>query len=95
MDPSNFRMIALSGCIGKTYHLLLNDHLTTYLLCNKLIDPTMQKAFLPGINGCIEHNIVMEEIIKYARFNKKTVHITFYAACCLHNRLCGSVDQKV
>ena len=76
--PSNFRMIALSGCIGKLYHLLLAERLTTYLTKNKLIDPELQKAFLPGINGCIEHNIVMEEIIKDAKHRKNTCHITFF-----------------
>ena len=25
-DPSNFRMIALSGCIGKTFHLLITSY---------------------------------------------------------------------
>ena len=77
-DPTNFRMIALSGCIGKTFHLLLNTRLTSYLLSNNLIDPMMQKAFLPGINGCIEHNITMEEIIKDARKKKRTCHLTFF-----------------
>ena len=77
-DPSNFRMIALSGCIGKTYHLLLANRLTTFLTANKLIDPSLQKAFLPGINGCIEHNVVMEEIFKDAKHNKRTAHITFF-----------------
>ena len=70
-DPSNFRMIALSGCIGKTYHLILAERLKTFLTANKLIDPSLQKTFLPGINGCIEHNIVMEEIIRDAKHNKK------------------------
>ena len=59
-ETSNFRMIALSGCIGKTYHLILAKRLNTYLTVNKFVDPTLQKAFLPGINGAIEHNIVME-----------------------------------
>ena len=77
-DATNFRMIALSGCIGKTFHLLLNTRLTSFLLTNKLIDPTMQKAFLPGINGCIEHNMAMEEIIRDARKQRRTVHITFF-----------------
>ena len=71
-------MIALTGCVGKCYHLLLADRLTTYLTANKFIDNTLQKAFLPGINGCIEHNIVMEEIIKHARCKNKTAHITFF-----------------
>ena len=31
-----------------------------------------------GINGCIEHNAAMEEVIKSARKNKKTAHISFF-----------------
>ena len=77
-DPTNFRMIALSGCIGKTFHLLINRRLTNYLTSNNLVDPTMQKAFLPGINECIEQNAAMEEVIKSARKNKKTAHISFF-----------------
>ena len=77
-DPTNFRMIALSGCIGKTFHLILNSRLTSFLLTNKLIDSSMQKAFLPGINGCIEHNLAMEEVIKDAKKQKRTAHITFF-----------------
>ena len=79
-DPTNFRMIALSCCVGKTFHLLLNSRLTSFLISNKLIDPTMQKAFLPGINGCIEHNLAMEEIMKDARKQNRTAHITFFDA---------------
>ena len=32
---------------------------------------------MPGINGTIEHNVVLEEIISQAKTNKITVHITF------------------
>ena len=71
-------MIALTGCIGKTYHLILAKRLTDYLTANRLIDSTMQKAFIPGINGCIEHNAVMEELLKQARVNKRTLHGTFF-----------------
>ena len=31
---------------------------------NRLIDTELQKAFLPGINGVIEHNLCMDEVIK-------------------------------
>ena len=77
-DTTNFFMIALTGCIGKTYHLLLNAKLTDYLVKNNFVDSTMQKAFLPGINGCIEHNAALEEIIKDARNKNLTVHMTFF-----------------
>ena len=77
-DPTNFRMIALTNCIGKIYHLLLSKRFTSFLLDNNYIDAKMQKAFLPGINGCIEHNICLDEIIKDVKNKRKTVHITFF-----------------
>ena len=51
---------------------------TEYLTENKYIDKTLQKAFLPGINGCIEHNIMLDEIVKDAKMKKRTVHIAFF-----------------
>ena len=35
-DPKNFRMLALTGYIGKCFHLLLAMRLTTYLTSNNL-----------------------------------------------------------
>ena len=71
-------MIALTNCTGKLYHLLLSRRFTNFLLDNNYIDNKMQKAFLPGINGCIEHNICLDEIIKDAKHRKKTLHVTFF-----------------
>ena len=66
-DPGNFRPIALSNTI-----------VTTFPTKNKLIDPAVQKAFLPGISGCTEDNAVMEEIIKQIKNTRKTCHIAFF-----------------
>ena len=77
-DPGNFRPIALSNTIVKTLHLILAKRVTTFLTQNKLVDPAVQKAFLPGISGCTEHNAVMEEVIKHIRNSRKTVHIAFF-----------------
>ena len=77
-DPSNFRPIALSNTIGKTFHLILAKRTTDYLTKNGLIDPTVQKAFLPGISGCTEHNTVMKEVIRDIKHSKHTAHIAFF-----------------
>ena len=71
-------MILLTSSIAKTYHLLLAKKLTKFLTANNYIDEKVQKAFLPGINGTIEHNVVLEEIISQAKTNKKTVHVIFF-----------------
>ena len=71
-------MISLTSSIAESYHLLLAKRLTKFLTVNNYIDEKVQKAFLPGINGTIEHNVVLEEIISQAKTNKKTVHVTFF-----------------
>ena len=71
-------MIALTNCVGKIYHLILSNRFTTFLTENNYIDEKLQKAFLPGINGCIEHNITLDEIIKDLKFKKRTLHVTFF-----------------
>ena len=77
-DPSNFRMISLSNTIGKLFHLIISKRTTNYVISNKMIDPFLQKGFIPGINGCVDHNLVMDEIIKDAKMKRRTVHITFF-----------------
>ena len=41
------------------------------------MDKTAQKAYIEGVHGCVEHVIVVQEIIQQARLHKKTVHITW------------------
>ena len=77
-EPSNFRMIALSSTLGKTFHLLLANRISDYVSANKFIDTEMQKAFMKKINGVIEHNQCLQEVLSHARANKKTVHATFF-----------------
>ena len=76
--PENFRMIALSSVLGKTFHLLLASRMSDYLLANKFIDSTIQKAFLRNINGVIEHNQCVQEILSHAKANNRTVHLNFF-----------------
>ena len=73
-------MISLTSSIAKTYHLFLAKRLTKFLTANNYIDEKVQKAFPPGINGTIEHNVILEEIISQAKTktNNKTVHVTFF-----------------
>ncbi len=77
-DPSNFRMIALSCTFGKLFHQIMANRTVKFMTENNFIDPTIQKAFIQRINGTIEHNILLQEIIKHARVNRKTLHISFF-----------------
>ena len=77
-DPSNFRMISLTLNIGKLYHTLESHRAMQYMVENKYLDPTAQKAYLEGINGCVEHVVVVQEVIQHAKHNKEDVNITWF-----------------
>jgi len=72
----NFRRIGLSNVMGKVFHALYARDLTSYLVSNVIVDPTLQKAFIPGIDGCREHTTVVQELVKNARHTKRTLHLT-------------------
>ena len=48
------------------------------MLSNNLLDSNAQKAFIKGINGCIEHTFVMNELLANARQKTNTIHVTFF-----------------
>ena len=77
-QPENFRMISLTSCVSKIFHQVLADRTGTFLTRNRFINPDIQKAFLKGINGCVEHNQLLQEAIAFAKSKKKTVHVTFF-----------------
>ncbi|XP_071491341.1 uncharacterized protein [Diadema antillarum] len=76
--PENFRMISLTSCVSKIFHQILANRLACYLTTNCFIDPSVQKAFINGVNGCVEHNQVLHEIIAHSKAKKRTVHLTFF-----------------
>ena len=45
-----FRPIALGNAMGKLFFTLMQNRATEYMLNNKYIDVSVQKAFLPGIS---------------------------------------------
>ena len=67
-NPSNFRMISLTLNIGKLYHTMEAERALQFMLDNKYLDQTAQKAYVEGVNGCIEHTIVVHEVIQHAKF---------------------------
>ncbi len=77
-DPGNFRMISLTCTVGKLYHQIMANRTASFLISNNVIDPSMQAAFLQGINSCIEHTQIMHEILAHARNKNKTYQVTYF-----------------
>ena len=77
-NPSDFRMIALTSNVAKLYHTMESSRTITFMITNGYLDPSAQKAFINGINGCVEHVQVIQEVIQHAKSNHKTAHITWF-----------------
>ena len=55
--PTNFRPIALTSCVGKLFTAIVRNRLLNFMLSNKYIDKSIQKAFMPATSGCSEHHL--------------------------------------
>jgi hypothetical protein len=71
-------MIALTSAIGKLYHLLLADRFDNFIKSNQLLDTELQKAFLKGLNGTLDHTFIVSEIMRHARLNHRSAHLTWF-----------------
>ena len=65
-QPSNFRPIALTPVVSKLFHKILAKRLEKFLLQNNIINPSLQKGFLSGINGTVEHIFAICSILDNA-----------------------------
>ena len=80
-SPANYRLIVLSSTIGKLVHKFIAFRLEKYCLSNDIIDSTLQKGFLTGINGTMEHIFTVSTLIDHAQSNGLPVSTTFTDLC--------------
>ena len=74
-NPSNFRPIALTSCIGKLFTTLLKKRWLSFMLSNGYLDTSVQKAFLPGVPGCLEQYTKLCGAIGDAHKNHRSVTV--------------------
>jgi hypothetical protein len=65
-EPSLFRPIALTTCDGKLFFSLIALALETFAIENNYIQRKIQKGFLTGVPGCIEHTFTFNEALEDA-----------------------------
>ena len=62
--------ISLLSVECKIFFSVVSKRLTNYMLANRYLDTSVQKAGAPGVSGCIEHTGVLTQLIREARENK-------------------------
>ena len=75
--PTNFRPIAMSSVFGKLFHKILARRIESFSLANKIIDASIQKGFLRGINGVMEHILTVNAILENAKDHNQHLSMTF------------------
>ena len=72
-DPAKYRSIALTSCIAKLYTSILKRRLESFMLRYGYIKPNLQRAFLPGIRGCNEHQFRLWRALQDARLSQRNL----------------------
>jgi Reverse transcriptase (RNA-dependent DNA polymerase) len=64
---SEFRPIAIACVAGKIFFSVLSDRLQVFMLKNDYISKEIQKGFLTGLPGCLEHTFALMEALRDAK----------------------------
>ena len=74
-EPSNFQLIALTSCVGKLFTTILKNRWLSYMMQHGYLDTAVQKAFLPGVPGCLEQYEKLMAIISEAHRKQKSLTV--------------------
>ena len=77
-ELKSFRQVISIPCVISHFHRILALRLNDYMLKNKLIDTTLQKAGISGIKlGIFEQIVKLKNLIKHAHNKKNELSLTF------------------
>ncbi len=74
-DPSNYRGITISTCLGKLFTRLLNNRFMEFLIKNKIIHEN-QIGFTPG-KRTTDHIFVLKTLLDQTKYSKKHLYMCF------------------
>jgi len=72
-EPSNFRPIALTPSTSKLFSSILRDRWLSFMIANKYLDRSVQKAFMPVTPGCVEHHLKLSSVLGEASKKHKSL----------------------
>lgn len=75
--PGEFRPISKTACAGKIVLSIVSDRLQIFLVKNMYIPRKIQKGFLSGIAGCVEHSFMLFEAMKEAKEEKRQIVVSW------------------
>ncbi|KAG8227904.1 hypothetical protein J437_LFUL019369 [Ladona fulva] len=76
-DIENWRPIALQPTLGKIFSGILADRIYSWAIKGCRLSFPFQKGFIPGTEGCFEHNFLLGTAMDDARRNGKEIAIAW------------------
>ena len=72
-----FRPIAITCTTGKIFFSVISDRLQDFLVNNGYIPRSIQKGFLSGVAGCVEHSFMLWEALREAKEHTRQIVTTW------------------
>jgi len=76
-EPSLMRPITVLNVEGRIFFSVFQSRLSSFMLKNKYLVLRVQKAFLAGVSGCIEHATTLSAILDDAKDRLKSICISW------------------
>ncbi len=76
-QPASFRPIACLNVEGKMFWAILSHRLIQFCRANNYLPGNIQKGFLPGLAGCLEHTSMLMAALRDAKRSNRTIIITW------------------
>jgi hypothetical protein len=70
---TEFRNIAVASTCGKLFFSVVKDRMQTFMVKNNFIRSVVQKGFMDGIPGSIEHSFTLFETLRNASGSQKQI----------------------
>jgi hypothetical protein len=72
-QPDEMRPITILNAEGRIFFTVCQERMADFMVKNKYIDHSVQKAFLPEMAGCIEHGTLWAEMMKDAKRKQRSL----------------------
>jgi hypothetical protein len=71
--PKQMRPISVLNAEGRIFFTIFQQKLASYMVDNGYINTSVQKAFIDGLAGCIEHATIFGEMLKDAKSKQRQI----------------------
>ena len=72
-----FRPISLTNTAGKLFFAVLNTRMNRYMVANGYLNTAVQKGFIEGVPGCVEHGARLMEALQDAKTHHRSICVSF------------------